>query len=134
VFRRRRLLSGQPVGRRGQDGLPDISWFTPDGTEMTDEDWGAGFAKSFAVFLNGHGIPDLDARGQRELDDSFLLCFNAHHEPIEFTFPPKEFGATWNLMVYTGREEETPADEVPGGGTLTVDAHTAVVLQAPDGG
>ncbi|WAJ46515.1 glycogen debranching protein GlgX [Mycobacterium sp. Aquia_216] len=130
VFRRRRFFSGKPVGRRGQDGLPDIAWFAPDGDEMTDEDWGASFAKSVAVFLNGHGISHRDARGQRLLDDSFLLCFNAHHEPIEFTLPPKEFGAAWNLVVYTGPEETTPADEVPGGGTLTVEAHTAVVLQA----
>ena len=46
VFRRRRFFSGKPVGRRGQDGLPDISWFAPDGAEMTDEDWDAGFSKS----------------------------------------------------------------------------------------
>ncbi len=134
VFRRRRFFSGKPLGRRGQDGLPDIAWFTPEGAEMTDEDWGAGFAKSVTVFLNGHGIPDRDARGQRVLDDSFLLCFNAHYEPIEFTLPPKEFGASWQVVVFTGPDETTPADEVPGGGTFTVDAHTAVVLQAPDGG
>ena len=65
VFRRRRFFNGKPVGRRGQDGLPDIAWFAPNGAEMTDEDWGAGFAKSVAVFLNGHGIPGRDPRGQR---------------------------------------------------------------------
>lgn len=135
VFRRRRFFSGKPVGRRGQDGLPDIAWFAPDGDEMTDEDWGASFAKSVAVFLNGHGIPDRDARGQRVVDDSFLLCFNAHYEPLEFTLPPKEFGASWQVVVFTGPEETTPADEVPGGGKLTVEAHSAVVLQALfDGG
>ncbi|BBY22120.1 glycogen debranching protein GlgX [Mycobacterium stomatepiae] len=130
VFRRRRFFSGKPVGRRGQDGLPDIAWFAPDGDEMTDEDWGASFAKSVAVFLNGHGISDRDARGQRVLDDSFLLCFNAHYEPLEFTLPPKEFGASWQVVVFTGLEERTPADEVPGGGVLTVEAHSAVVLMA----
>ncbi|MEB4210188.1 glycogen debranching protein GlgX [Mycobacterium sp. 94-17] len=134
VFRRRRFFSGKPLGRRGQDGLADIAWFTPEGAEMTEEDWGAGFAKSVAVFLNGHGIPDRDPRGQRVLDDSFLMCFNAHYEPIEFTLPPKEFGASWQVVIFTGREEDTPVDEVPGGGTFTVDAHTAVVLRAPDGG
>lgn len=66
------------------------------------------------------------------LDDSFVLCFNAHYETIEFTLPPKEFGPAWNLVVYTGPEEATPADEVPGGGKLTVEAHTAVVLQAAE--
>ncbi|MGO9927421.1 MAG: glycogen debranching protein GlgX [Mycobacterium sp.] len=130
VFRRRRFFSGKPVGRRGQDGLPDIAWFTPEGAEMTDEDWGASFAKSVAVFLNGHGIPDRDARGQRVLDDSFVLCFNAHYEPIEFTLPPKEFGAAWRVVVYTGPEGATPPEDLPAAADFTVDAHTAVVLQA----
>jgi len=133
VFRRRRFFSGKPVGRRGQDGLPDISWFAPDGAEMTDEDWGASFAKSVAVFLNGHGIPGLDARGQPVFDDSFVLCFNAHHEPIEFTLPPAEFGTGWRTVVRTRAEEATPSEELSAAAKLTVDAHSAVVLQAIPG-
>jgi len=100
---------------------------------MTDEDWGASFAKSVAVFLNGHGIPDRDARGQRVLDDSFVLCFNAHHEPIEFTLPPAEFGAEWRIVVDTAGEEATPSKDLRAAAKLTVDAHSAVVLQATDG-
>jgi isoamylase len=133
VFRRRRFFSGKPLGRRGLDGLPDISWFAPDGAEMTDEDWGAGFAKSVAVFLNGHGIPGRDARGQQVVDDSFVLCFNAHHEPIEFTLPPAEFGTSWRTVVHTGADEATPAEEFRAAAKLSVDAHCAVVLQAIPG-
>lgn len=81
---------------------------------MTDEDWGTGFAKSVAVFLNGHGIPYLDARGQRVLDDSFVLCFNAHHEPIEFTLPPTEFGDQWRIVVDTGADEVAESEELRG--------------------
>ena len=130
VFRRHRFFNGKPVGRRGQDGLPDIAWFAPDGTEMSDEDWGAGFSKSVAVFLNGRGIPDRDARGQRVLDDSFVLCFNAHYEPIEFTLPPADFGANWRVLVHTGAEDTEHPEELGAAAELTVDAHTAVVLQA----
>lgn len=130
VFRRRRFFSGKPVGRRGQDGLPDIAWFAPDGTEMADDDWGTSFAKSVAVYLNGHGIPGRDARGQRVLDDSFLLCFNAHYEPIEFVLPTEEFGARWRIVVHTGSADSAPPDELGAAAKLTVDAHTAVVLQA----
>ena len=133
VFRRRRFFSGKPLGRRGLDGLPDISWFAPDGAEMTDEDWGAGFAKSVAVFLNGHGIAGRDARGQQVVDDSFVLCFNAHHEPIEFTLPPAEFGTGWRTVVHTGADEATPAEELRAAAKLSVDAHCAVVLQAIPG-
>ncbi|MGV7273625.1 glycogen debranching protein GlgX [Mycobacterium persicum] len=130
VFRRRRFFSGKPVGRRGEDGVPDIAWFAADGSEMTEEDWGASYAKSIAVFLNGHGIPDRDLRGQRVLDDSFVLCFNAHHEPIEFTLPPAKFGERWRTVIYTGARRLAPCDELPAAATLTVDARSAVVLQA----
>lgn len=130
VFRRRRFFSGKPVGRRGEDGLPDIAWFAADGSEMTDEDWGASFAKSIAVFLNGHGIPDRDLRGQRVLDDSFILCFNAHYEPIEFSLPLARFGEKWRTVIYTGARKLAPCDELPASARLTVDARSTVVLQA----
>ncbi len=130
VFRRRRFFSGEPVGRRGVAGLPDIAWFTPDGDEMGGEDWGAGFAKSVAVFLNGHGIPDRDPRGQLVTDDSFLLCFNAHHEPLEFTTPPDDFAPHWRTVVSTSADTTKPAVEIGAASTFTVDARATVVLQA----
>ena len=58
--------------------MRDIAWLTPAGEEMTHEDWGAAFGKCVAVFLNGEAIPEPNARGERVVDDSFLLCFNAH--------------------------------------------------------
>ena len=69
----------------------------PAGTEMSDEDWQAGFAKSLGVFLNGDAIPTPNERGERVVDDSFYVMFNAHHEPVDFTLPPKEWGARWTL-------------------------------------
>jgi isoamylase len=132
VFRRRRFFRGVPVRRRGTEGQPDISWFRPDGSEMSDEDWGSGFGKSVAVYLNGLGIPDLDARGQRVTDDSFLLCFNAHHEPIDFTLPPAEFGRAWVPVVDTSAATPNPDTQEPirFGSAVRVGARTMVVLQA----
>jgi isoamylase len=131
VFRRRRFFSGRPVRQRGAPGLPDIAWFAPDGSEMSDDDWESGFAKSIAVFLNGNGIPDLDVRGQRVTDDSFVLCFNAHHDDIEFAMPTAEFGATWTPVVdttfATGALEHRA---ITAGGSITVPARALVVLQA----
>jgi glycogen operon protein len=133
VFRRRRFFSGKPVRRRGARGIPDIAWFAPDGSEMTEEDWESGFAKSVAVFLNGQGIPGLDVRGQRVIDDSFVLCFNAHYEPIEFTLPPTDFGAAWVTVIYTA--DTTTAENakpVTAGATVAVDARSLMVLQAAE--
>jgi isoamylase len=131
VFRRRRFFSGKPVGRRGEGGQADIAWFAPDGSQMTEDDWESSFAKSIAVYLNGQGIPDLDVRGQRVTDDSFVLCFNAHYEPIEFALPPKEFGPAWVPVIYTA--DTTTAEEakpVTAGAKVSVDARAVMVLRA----
>jgi glycogen operon protein len=132
VFRRRRFFDGRPVRRRGSEALPDISWFRPDGSEMNDDDWDSGFGKSVAVYLNGHGIPDLDARGQRVVDDSFIMCFNAHHEPIEFTLPPAEFGQLWQIVVDTAVAPGCDADlpTVKASCPVRVEARAMLVLQA----
>ena len=130
VFRRRRFFDGLPVRRRGVEGMPDISWFQPDGSEMSDEDWDSGLGKSVAVYLNGQGIPGLDARGHRVTDDSFVLCFNAHHEPIEFTLPPEEFGPAWTPVIDTaaGADDGGEASPVRAGATVRVGSRGIVVL------
>ncbi|GAA4421982.1 glycogen debranching protein GlgX [Actinokineospora soli] len=129
VFRRRRFFAGRPI-RRG-DELRDIAWFTPSGREMTDEDWESGFGRCIVTFLNGEGIPDMDQRGERVTDDSFLLCFNAHHEDIESTIPDGEYGAEWEVVVDTATGEVSPAepDRVAGGGTLTLPPRSLIVLR-----
>ena len=132
VFRRRRFFKGVPVRRRGAEAQPDISWFRPDGSEMNDDDWDSGFGKSVAVYLNGLGIPDLDARGQRVTDDSFFLCFNAHHEPIEFTLPPGEFGSSLAARRRHRRSDESrrSRNRFRREAQFEVAARATVVLQA----
>src|ERR687897_1742361 len=98
VFRRRRWFQGRPIhGAR----VTDIGWFTPEGTEMADEHWGEGFAKAVGVFLNGEAIDDPDPRGERIVDDSFYVLFNAHHEPLRFVLPKRDWGKGWTVVVDT---------------------------------
>jgi glycogen operon protein len=101
VFRRRRWFQGQLI--YGSD-VHDIGWFTPAGTEMSEEDWNTGFVKSLGVFLNGEGIVDPDSRGERIIDDSFYILFNSHHEPISFTLPAREWGHDWVKVLDTSAE------------------------------
>ncbi len=100
VFRRRRFFQGHPI--RGSGGLSDIEWFRPDGEIMSDDDWNVGYARSLAIFLNGQGIPTPDARGQRIVDDSFYLLFNASEESIAFTLPAGLGPGTWEEAIHTG--------------------------------
>ncbi|MFC5661920.1 glycogen debranching protein GlgX [Kitasatospora misakiensis] len=142
VFRRRRFFHGRPVpGRPTGDGGPvgeyedltDIAWFTPAGEEMTKRNWGASYAKSLTVFLNGYAISEPDRRGGRIVDDSFLLMFNAHFEPLEFTVPAGH-GQEWQVVVDTAQ----PRLPAPGAGArakagdaLWLPDRSLMVLQRP---
>jgi glycogen operon protein len=130
VFRRRRFLSGRPVRREESDPVPDVAWLTPAGELMSDEDWDAGFAKSLAMYLNGHGIRETDERGERVVDDCFYLAFNASEEPIEFTLPGSEYASGWTVVVDTAEFGEPAGEEIKAGETVTVSARATVVLCA----
>ena len=131
TFRRRRFFHGRPV-RRGQgDPVPDIDWLTPAGEQMTDEDWDAGYAKSLAVYLNGHGIRETDERGEEVLDDHFYLAFNASHEPIEFTLPSDDYAPRWTTVLDTAEMDEVEPVELKPGDTVTVQGRPIVVLHGP---
>jgi glycogen operon protein len=98
VFRRAVFLAGREV--RGS-GLPDVWWFRPDGRRMTQRDWQRGDAHTLGVFLNGREIPTRTPHGEEIADDSFLLLFNAHFEPVTFTLPTRRFGARWAVELST---------------------------------
>ena len=100
VFRRRRFFEGEPI--RSGDEVRDIAWLTPGGREMTHEDWDKSFHhRCVAVFLNGEAIAAPDARGERVVDDSFLLCFNAHDQYIEFVTPHDDYAQEWTVELDT---------------------------------
>jgi isoamylase len=130
TFRRRRFFHGRPVRREAGDPVQDIAWFTPSGDLMSDEDWDVGFAKSLAMYLNGHGIRETDERGEYVEDDSFYLAFNAHHEPMQFSLPPGEYAEGWTVVVDTAEMGAVEPAEIKAGETLTVAPRATVVLQA----
>ncbi|HKX65809.1 MAG TPA: glycogen debranching protein GlgX [Intrasporangium sp.] len=129
VFRRRRFFAGSP-DHGGESDLGDIAWFTPSGDNMDEPAWRDPSARSVMVFLNGSAIPEPDPRGERTLGDSFLVMFNAHHEPISFTLPDEEYGRLWIPEVDTAARE-IDAEELEPGWQIQVDARSIVVLRSP---
>ncbi|MEI4271432.1 glycogen debranching protein GlgX [Klenkia sp. LSe6-5] len=130
TFRRRRFFHGRPVGRGEGDPVPDIAWLTPAGDLMTEEDWDAHYAKSLAVYLNGHGIRSTDERGEDVIDDCFILAFNAWHEDIEFTLPPSDYSQSWEVLVDTAEFGPVEPNEHKSGDVLTVKGRAMVVLRS----
>ncbi|QUQ66684.1 glycogen debranching protein GlgX [Kutzneria sp. CA-103260] len=128
VFRRRKFFQGRPL-RKGDDRR-DIAWFNPDGEEMTEADWDTDFGRAVGVFLNGDAMDELDRRGEWVTDDSFLLCFNAWHEVVDFRIPDGEYGSNWHVVVDTSCEStKEPDTQLAGGSTLPVPARSLVLLQ-----
>ena len=126
IFRRRRWFQGRPI--HGQ-GCNDVEWFRPDGSEMTDDDWASGFAKSVMIFLNGDAMPDPDSRGERVVDDSFLVMFNAHYEPIDFVVPAERFGERWEVEIDTNDPLLLDERSAKAGAAFPVESRSLVVLR-----
>ena len=101
TFRRARFFDGRPVRRSAGEPVPDIVWLSPSGDAMEPEDWDSGFGKAIGMFLNGEGIHGRDARGQRIVDDNFLVCFNAHDDVVDFHLPGGDYARSWDALVDT---------------------------------
>ncbi|MDZ7723647.1 MAG: glycogen debranching protein GlgX [candidate division KSB1 bacterium] len=126
VFHQRKWFQGKPI--HGEK-VSDISWFTPDGEEMDEENWGEGHAKSLGVFLYGRGIRSVNPKGEAITDDSFYLLFNASDKDVEFALPPETWGKQWRRVVDTV-DADWDSDAVYNpGDTLSVKKHSMVVLR-----
>jgi isoamylase len=98
VFRRRHWFHGRPIHG---SACTDIAWFTPDGTQMSEQDWGSGEARTLGVFLNGHEIPNPNPKGDPVADDNFFLIFNADHQAQKVVLPGEPWGRRWRLVLDT---------------------------------
>jgi isoamylase len=126
VFRRRRWFHGQPIyGRETRD----IAWFTPNGDIMPEEQWNPGVARSLGVFLNGEGIASQGSRGERIVDDSFYIVFNAQPDALIFTLPGCEWGKRWVKSLDTHLSLPEESDRVfEAGQPFLVKAWSLIVL------
>ena len=98
-----RQISPGSSSRQQVDGLEvhDICWYRPDGQEMTEEEWNAGWVRCLGLRLSGRTINDVDRHGELIRDESFLFCLNPHHERIQFYLPPCTASCSWQVVFDT---------------------------------
>ena len=126
VLQRRRFFQGERIW---DSRFKDLTWYRPDGSEMSQEDWQKPFIRSLAFLLGGDAIPTPDERGQRVIGDALLVLLNAHHEPVRFTVPHVAEGRQWVLEFYTADDTLGP-EPVPGGNFELTGRSLAVFREA----
>jgi isoamylase len=126
AFRRRRFFQGREL--RGADAK-DITWLTPAGREMTDEEWNNSFARSLGLQMSGLLEGEYDAQGRPEVDDDFLLLFNADQEEVTFQIPPFPEEARWEVFMDTAYSAGLKPDGfLKPGGVYTLKPRSMAVL------
>ena len=129
-FRRRLWFRGIPI--KGA-GVEDIAWFLPEGNEMPEENWSHDYAKSLAIFMNGEGIRTVGPKGERTVDNSFYLMFNAHYEGLDFRLPRRKYGSKWVKVIDTHENLFTDNGEVfKYGDAIHVSSRSIVLLMNPN--
>jgi isoamylase len=100
----------------GHKDMKDVTWLRPDGQEMADEEWKAGWVRCFGLLLSGETLEDVNELGEPVVDDTLLLLLNPHYEVIRFFLPNTGDGQHWSLVVDTNRPaiEECTEAHAPG--------------------
>jgi glycogen operon protein len=123
IFRRRRFFRGTPQG----DERCDIAWFAPSGQQMREEYLNAPTSKAATVFLNGDAIIEPDPHGQRIVDDSFLLLFNASSGMVTFRVPASPYDGPWEIVLDTADPKRSGTAATMQ--SVLVESHSLCVLR-----
>ncbi|HEV3496997.1 MAG TPA: glycogen debranching enzyme, partial [Actinomycetes bacterium] len=99
-------------------------WFGPDGEEMDQDQWMSGQVVALGMFLNGDEISEPGPRGERIVDDSFLVLLNGP-DPVGFCLPNGKWASTFELVLDTAIGYARP-DSDREGVTLLADEELAL--------
>jgi isoamylase len=130
VLHRRRFFQGRRI--RGST-VKDLTWYGPDGGEMTDEQWRASGVHAIGLRLAGDGIEERGTRGEPIVDDTLLMVLNAGEGAVRFRLPGTS-GRRWQVVLDTVLSDP-PADgdgrQVDAGSTYRVAERSLVLLRMP---
>ena len=133
VFRRQSFFHGRSMR---DSNLADLAWFRPDGKEMTPEDWNLSSAHCLGMLLAGEAINEMDARGNRIVDDTMLLLINAHWESLSFVMPSSRlsekrqlFEGIWVLELDKNSTEKRNSAQVKAGKKFEIESRSIAVFR-----
>jgi isoamylase len=96
ILQRGRFLAG---AHNPHLDVKDVTWLTPEASEMQDGNWKDGHAKCIGMLLDGRAQET--GVKQRGEDETLLVITNAHHDVVNFKLPEVAEGKHWTRLLDT---------------------------------
>jgi glycogen operon protein len=102
MLRRGRFLPG---AYDEEIGVKDVTWLTPAGEEMKEENWSDPYARCLGVLLDGRA----QETGIRRVgdDSTLLIVVNSHTDIVPFILPRGAGGSRWIKLLDTHPPDNT---------------------------
>jgi len=130
ILRRNLFLNGEYIEELE---VRDVTWITPAGSQMVEEDWRDPAGRCFGMLLDGRA--QTTGIRQRGKEATLLIVFNGHHDAINFTMPECTGGSSWSLLIDTNLPDfrECPSFAIGAHYTATSRSVLLFVLEAEAG-
>jgi len=124
ILRRGRFL----VGHTNEElGVKDVTWLSPDGNEMNEEQWNDNRARCLGMVMDGRAQPTGIHRDGTDV--TLLLIINAHHDLVNFSLPHVAQGIGWNCLVDTHKSWPHAIDQYPFGVDFGVTGRSLLLFE-----
>ncbi len=136
------IRAGAPALRQGEffegrapsggDGIPDLVWFAPGGTPMTDGDWFDGSRRTLLMWIDGRDVRGHTSRGEPLTDASWLLVLHTDAAAGTVTLPGIPYSTSYLPVLDTdsGTGEPASSAPLPVDLPLTIPGRTVWLLRA----
>ena len=123
ILRRTRFLTGRYDEKLE---VKDLTWLSPSGDEMTQENWGDANNRCFGMLLDGRAPPTgISRRGE---ESTLLVIFNAWQDVVNFTLP-RSNGAAWTLLAGTNMPDASDEPSFEVGRVYEITARSLVLFK-----
>ena len=123
IFRRNLFLDGQFIEELG---LKDVTWITPEGSEMESRHWDDGSMRCFGMLLDGRA--QTTGIRQRGKEATLLIVINGGGELVNFVFPEYAGGHEWSLLIDTKGLEGGEQIRIDGGATYQIEERSLALF------
>ncbi|MEA2523007.1 MAG: isoamylase [Thermomicrobiales bacterium] len=131
VLRQSRFFRG---AGNGACGIKDLTWFHPDGHEMTEADWADGSLRSIGVLIDGPAGVKRGSERERKSSDTLLLLLNADERQVSFRLPGESNASPirWSVVVDTSATAVGEEKAYLGEESLSIPNRTLILCRGAD--